>query len=54
MFRAANRRTRGPAIVYIHGGGPRQMLLGYHNRWEYAADYAIKGDVVKRAGVKVP
>ena len=41
MFRSANRRTRGPAIVYIHGGGPRQMLLGYHNRWEYANDYAI-------------
>src|SRR5262249_6430532 len=23
LFRAANRRTRGPAIVYVHGGGPR-------------------------------
>ena len=33
--------TRGPAIVYVHGGGPRQMLLGYHYRWEYANDYAI-------------
>ena len=41
LFRAANRRTRGPAIVYIHGGGPRQMLLGWHYRWEYANDYAI-------------
>src|SRR6185436_7738984 len=41
LFRAANRRTRGPAIVYVHGGGPRQMLLGYHYRWEYANDYAI-------------
>ncbi len=41
LFRAANRRTRGPAIVYVHGGGPRQMLLGYHYRWEYADDYAI-------------
>jgi dipeptidyl aminopeptidase/acylaminoacyl peptidase len=41
LFRAANRRTRGPAIVYIHGGGPRQMLLGWHYRWEYADDYAI-------------
>ncbi len=41
LFRAANRRQRGPAIVYVHGGGPRQMLLGYHYRWEYANDYAI-------------
>ena len=23
----------------IHGGGPRQMLLGWHYRWEYANDY---------------
>jgi dipeptidyl aminopeptidase/acylaminoacyl peptidase len=30
---------RKPAVVYIHGGGPRQMLLGWHNRWEYANDY---------------
>jgi dipeptidyl aminopeptidase/acylaminoacyl peptidase len=41
LFRASNRRTRGPAIVYVHGGGPRQMLLGWHYRWEYADDYAI-------------
>jgi dipeptidyl aminopeptidase/acylaminoacyl peptidase len=41
LFRAANRRTRGPAIVYVHGGGPRQMLLGWHYRWEYADDYGI-------------
>jgi dipeptidyl aminopeptidase/acylaminoacyl peptidase len=31
--------SRRPAIVYIHGGGPRQMMLGWHNRWEYANDY---------------
>jgi dipeptidyl aminopeptidase/acylaminoacyl peptidase len=41
LFRAPNRRTRGPAIVYVHGGGPRQMLLGWHYRWEYADDYGI-------------
>src|SRR4030095_13037549 len=33
--------ARKPAIVYIHGGGPRQMLLGWHYRWEYANDYGI-------------
>src|SRR6185295_18417718 len=30
---------RKPAVVYVHGGGPRQMLLGWHYRWEYANDY---------------
>jgi dipeptidyl aminopeptidase/acylaminoacyl peptidase len=31
--------ARKPAVVYVHGGGPRQMLLGWHYRWEYANDY---------------
>jgi len=48
LFRAANRRTRGPAIVYVHGGGPRQMLLGWHYRWEYADDYAINQYLASR------
>src|SRR6185312_15736406 len=48
LFRAANRRQRGPAIVYVHGGGPRQMLLGYHYRWEYANDYAINQYLASR------
>jgi len=39
---------RQPAIVYIHGGGPRQMLLGWHNRWEYANDYGINQYLASR------
>jgi dipeptidyl aminopeptidase/acylaminoacyl peptidase len=39
LFRPIGGPARKPAIVYIHGGGPRQMLLGWHNRWEYANDY---------------
>jgi dipeptidyl aminopeptidase/acylaminoacyl peptidase len=39
LFKPANVAGRRPAIVYIHGGGPRQMLLGWHYRWEYANDY---------------
>jgi dipeptidyl aminopeptidase/acylaminoacyl peptidase len=34
-----SNETPKPAVVYIHGGGPRQMMLGWHNRWEYANDY---------------
>src|SRR4030095_9885593 len=33
-----NNIARRPAVVYIHGGGPRQMLLGWHYRWEDAND----------------
>ena len=39
LFRPAGGPARKPAVVYVHGGGPRQMLLGWHNRWEYANDY---------------
>jgi dipeptidyl aminopeptidase/acylaminoacyl peptidase len=48
LFKAANGPARRPAIVYIHGGGPRQMLLGFHNRWEYALDYAANQYLVSR------
>jgi len=40
--------ARKPAVVYVHGGGPRQMLLGWHNRWEYANDYGINQYLVNR------
>ncbi len=39
LFKPASGAARKPAVVYIHGGGPRQMMLGWHNRWEYANDY---------------
>jgi dipeptidyl aminopeptidase/acylaminoacyl peptidase len=43
--------VRRPAIVYVHGGGPRQMLLGWHTRWEYANDYGINQYLVSRGFV---
>jgi dipeptidyl aminopeptidase/acylaminoacyl peptidase len=46
-----NNDARKPAIVYIHGGGPRQMLLGWHNRWEYANDYGANQYLVSRGFV---
>jgi dipeptidyl aminopeptidase/acylaminoacyl peptidase len=39
---------RRPAVVYIHGGGPRQMLLGWHYRWEYANDYGANQYLASR------
>ncbi len=46
-----NGGTRRPAVVYIHGGGPRQMLLGWHYRWEYANDYGANQYLVSRGFV---
>ena len=48
LFRPANGDARKPAVVYVHGGGPRQMLLGWHYRWEYANDYGANQYIVSR------
>jgi dipeptidyl aminopeptidase/acylaminoacyl peptidase len=48
LFRPVGGPARKPAVVYIHGGGPRQMLLGWHNRWEYANDYGANQYLVSR------
>jgi dipeptidyl aminopeptidase/acylaminoacyl peptidase len=48
LFKPAGGNTRKPAVVYIHGGGPRQMMLGWHNRWEYANDYGANQYLVSR------
>jgi dipeptidyl aminopeptidase/acylaminoacyl peptidase len=53
LFRPAGTVSgnRAPAIVYVHGGGPRQMLLGWHNRWEYANDYGVNQFLASRGFV---
>jgi len=48
LFSPTNATGRRPAVVYIHGGGPRQMLLGWHTRWEYANDYGANQLLVNR------
>jgi dipeptidyl aminopeptidase/acylaminoacyl peptidase len=48
LFKPGGDNTRKPAVVYIHGGGPRQMMLGWHNRWEYANDYGANQYLVSR------
>lgn len=32
---------RSPAVVFVHGGPPRQMLLGWHYMFYYANSYAV-------------
>jgi dipeptidyl aminopeptidase/acylaminoacyl peptidase len=40
LFEAQGGAAKKPAIVYIHGGPPRQMLLGWHYSDYYANAYA--------------
>jgi len=38
---AAASTQKRPAMIYVHGGPPRQMLLGFHYWHYYASDYAV-------------
>jgi dipeptidyl aminopeptidase/acylaminoacyl peptidase len=40
-----------PAVVYVHGGPPRQMLLGWHYMNYYANDYAVNQYLASRGFV---
>lgn len=40
LFMPAGGAAKKPAIVYVHGGPPRQMLLGWHYSDYYANAYA--------------
>jgi dipeptidyl aminopeptidase/acylaminoacyl peptidase len=39
---------RRPAIVFVHGGPPRQMLLGWHYMFYYANAYALNQYLASR------
>lgn len=41
LFMPRNKNGKRPAIVYVHGGPPRQMLLGWHYSDYYANAYAL-------------
>ena len=40
LFIAPGGLAKRPAIIYVHGGPPRQMLLGWHYSDYYANSYA--------------
>jgi dipeptidyl aminopeptidase/acylaminoacyl peptidase len=40
--------AKKPAIVFVHGGPPRQMLLGWHYRYYYANSYAVNQYLASR------
>jgi dipeptidyl aminopeptidase/acylaminoacyl peptidase len=47
----ASANARKPAIVYVHGGPPRQMLLGWHYSDYYANAYAMNQYLASRGFV---
>lgn len=51
IFTPATGPAKKPAIVYIHGGPPRQMLLGWHYSDYYANAYASNQYLASRGFV---
>nr|WKN37196.1 prolyl oligopeptidase family serine peptidase [Tunicatimonas sp. TK19036] len=41
LFQSAEGPDKKPAIIYVHGGPPRQMLLGWHYSSYYSNAYAM-------------
>ncbi|WP_277477274.1 S9 family peptidase [Catalinimonas alkaloidigena] len=41
MFSTENGEGQKPAVIYVHGGPPRQMLLGWHYSSYYSNAYAL-------------
>ncbi|MDY6946532.1 MAG: prolyl oligopeptidase family serine peptidase [Pseudomonadota bacterium] len=51
LFVPKQVRGKRPAIVYVHGGPQRQMLLGWHMMAYYSNDYAINQYLANRGFV---
>lgn len=51
LFEPPGGAARRPAIVYVHGGPPRQMLLGWNYSDYYANAYAINQFLANRGFV---
>ncbi|HEX7324826.1 MAG TPA: prolyl oligopeptidase family serine peptidase [Rhodanobacteraceae bacterium] len=41
LFRSRGAPTNQPGIIFVHGGPPRQMLLGWHYMDYYSNSYAV-------------
>ena len=41
LFTPQGRTTAGPALLFMHGGSKRQMLLGFHYMYYYHNSYAM-------------
>ncbi len=45
---AASAPAAAPAVVFVHGGPPRQMLLGWHYMFYYSNSYAVNQYLASR------
>ena len=41
LFRGKNAGANQPGVIFVHGGPPRQMLLGWHYMDYYSNSYAV-------------
>lgn len=48
LFEPSGGAAKKPAIVYVHGGPPRQMLLGWHYSDYYTNAYAVNQYLASR------
>jgi dipeptidyl aminopeptidase/acylaminoacyl peptidase len=48
LFKPPSKESPRPALVYVHGGPQRQMLLGFHYMDYYANDYAANQYLASR------
>jgi dipeptidyl aminopeptidase/acylaminoacyl peptidase len=51
LFERAGSPSKKPAIIYVHGGPPRQMLLGWHYSDYYSNAYAMNQYLASRGFV---
>lgn len=51
LFEAEGGSAKKPAIIYVHGGPPRQMLLGWHYSDYYSNAYALNQYLASRGYV---
>ncbi len=48
LFEKSGGPAKKPAVVFVHGGPPRQMLLGWHYSDYYANSYAMNQYLASR------
>ncbi|MGA2382791.1 MAG: prolyl oligopeptidase family serine peptidase [Gemmatimonadales bacterium] len=51
LFEQPGLGGKRPAVVFVHGGPPRQMLLGWHYSYYYANAYAVNQYLASRGYV---
>lgn len=51
LFEAAGGAAKKPGIIYVHGGPPRQMLVGWHYSDYYTNAYAVNQYLASRGYV---